>query len=168
MVTTLTLWGRVTHICVGDLTSIGSDNGLSPGRRQSIIRTNAGILLIRPFGTNFSEIIIEILIFSFRKKRLKVSSAKRRPFCLGLNELTNRSFWTWLVVKKKKSDGLIHQVRVSDIYVAWNVSYRRPWRCLDTRRRLALLMHSIQLIWPWMIWSTFFLSFAAPTCVTVQ
>ena len=35
--------------------------------------------------------------------------------------LTNRSFWTWLVVKKK-SDGLIHPMRVSDIYVAWNVS----------------------------------------------
>ena len=85
---TLTHWGRVTHICVSDLTSIGSDNGLSPGRRQAIIRTNAGILLIRPLGTNFSEILIEILTFSFKKMRLKVSSAKWRPFCLGLNELT--------------------------------------------------------------------------------
>ena len=26
-------WGRVTHICVSKLTIIGSDNGLSPGRR---------------------------------------------------------------------------------------------------------------------------------------
>ena len=26
----LTHWGRVTHICVGNLTIIGSDNGLSP------------------------------------------------------------------------------------------------------------------------------------------
>ena len=50
----LTHWGRVTHICISDLTSIGSGNGLSPGRRQAIIRTNAGILLIRPLGTNFS------------------------------------------------------------------------------------------------------------------
>ena len=83
----LTHWGRVTHICVSDLTSIGSDNGLSPGRRQAIIRTNAGILLIRPLGTNFSEFLGEILIFSFKKMRFKVSSAKRRPFCLGLNEL---------------------------------------------------------------------------------
>ena len=83
----LTHWGRVTHICVSDLTSIGSDNGLSPGRRQAIIRTNAGILLIRPLGTNFSEFLVEILIFSFKKMRLKVSSAKRRPFCLGLYEV---------------------------------------------------------------------------------
>ena len=44
----LTHWGRVTHICVGNLTIIGSDNGLSPGQRQAIIWINAGILLIRP------------------------------------------------------------------------------------------------------------------------
>ena len=44
----LTHWGRVTHICIGNLTIIGSDNGLSPGRRQVIIWTNAGILSIGP------------------------------------------------------------------------------------------------------------------------
>ena len=33
----LTHWGRVTHICVNKLTTIGSDNGLSSGRRQAII-----------------------------------------------------------------------------------------------------------------------------------
>ena len=83
----LTHWGRVTHICVGNLAIIGSDNGVSPGRRQAIIWTNVGILLIGTLGTNFSEILIEILIFSSKKMRLKVSFAKRRPFCLGLNVL---------------------------------------------------------------------------------
>ena len=77
----------MTHICVGNLTIIDSDNGLSPGRRQAIIYTNAGILLIRPLGTNFNEMLIEILTFSFMKMRLKVSSAKWRPFCLALNVL---------------------------------------------------------------------------------
>ena len=52
----LTHWGGVTHICVVKLTIIGSDNGLSPGRRQAIIWTNAGILIIGPLETNFSEI----------------------------------------------------------------------------------------------------------------
>ena len=84
----LTHWGRVTHICVSKLTIIGSDNGLSPDRRQAIIWNNAGLLVIGPLGTNFSEIFIEILTFSFKKIPLKVSSAKRRPFCLGLNVLT--------------------------------------------------------------------------------
>ena len=34
-------WGRVTHIWVISLIIIGSDNGLSLGRRQTIIWTNA-------------------------------------------------------------------------------------------------------------------------------
>ena len=80
----LTHWGRAPHICVGKLAIIGSDNGLSPGRRQAIIWTNTGILLIGPLGTNCSEIIIEIYIFSFKKMHLKMSSGKWRPFCLGL------------------------------------------------------------------------------------
>ena len=88
----LTHRGRVTHICVSKLTIIGSDNGLSPDRRQAIIWTNAGLMLIGPLGTNFSEILIEILTFSFKKMRLKVSSAKRRPFCLGLNVLMSDLF----------------------------------------------------------------------------
>ena len=83
----LTYWGRVTHICVDKLTIIGSDNGLSPDRRQAIIWTIAGISLIRPFGTNFIEILIEIHAFSFKKMYLKMSSGKWRPFCLGLNVL---------------------------------------------------------------------------------
>ena len=63
----LTHWGRVTHICVSKLTTIGSNNGLSPGRRQAIIWTNDGILLIRTLGTNFSEILSEIHSFSLKK-----------------------------------------------------------------------------------------------------
>ena len=104
----LTHWGGVTHICIVKLTIIGSDNGLSPGRRQAIISTNAGILLIGPLWTNFSEILtkiqnfqnciwkyrlwngihfVEIYTFPFRKMHLKMSFGKRRPFCLVLNVL---------------------------------------------------------------------------------
>ena len=46
----LTHWGRVMYICVDKLTINGSDNGLSPVRRQGIIWTNYGILLIGPLG----------------------------------------------------------------------------------------------------------------------
>ena len=84
----LTHWGRATHICVGNVTIIGSDNGLSPGRRQAIIQTYAGILSIGALGTNFNEISIGIQTFSFEKMHFKMSSAKWRPFCLGLNVLT--------------------------------------------------------------------------------
>ena len=84
----LTHWGRVTHIWAGKLTNIGSDNGLSPGRRQAIIWTNAGISFIGPLGTNFSEFLIVIHTFSFNEMHLKMPSAKWRLFCLGLNVLT--------------------------------------------------------------------------------
>ena len=40
---------------VSKLTVIGSDNGFSSGRLQPIIWTYAGILVIRPMGTNFTE-----------------------------------------------------------------------------------------------------------------
>ena len=87
---------RVMHISVRKLTSIGSDNGLAPGRCQAILWTNAWIFFIGPLGTNFSENLIEIMIFSFKKMCLKVSSAKWRPFCLGLNVLGCHSFhWVW-------------------------------------------------------------------------
>ena len=86
-ITNLTHWGRVTHICVSKIIIIGSDNGLLPGRRQAIIWTNAGILLIGPMETNFNEILIAIHTFSFKKMHLKMSSGKRWPFCLGLNVL---------------------------------------------------------------------------------
>ena len=85
----LTHWGQVTHICISRLTTIGSDNGLSPDRRQAIIWTNAGILLVGPLGINFSENFIKNHTFSFTKMHLKMSSRKWPPFCLGLNVLTH-------------------------------------------------------------------------------
>ena len=91
----LTHWGRVTHIYVSKLTIIGSGNGLSPERRQSIIWTNAGMLLIEPLGTNFSEILIEIQTFSLKKIRLKMSSVKCCSFRLGPNVLTTYKILCW-------------------------------------------------------------------------
>ena len=78
----------VTHICVSKLTIIGLDNGLSPEWRQASIWNNAGILLIWTLGTNFSDFLIKIYTFSFKKIHLKMSSAKWWPFCLGLNVLS--------------------------------------------------------------------------------
>ena len=72
----------MTHKCVSKLTIIGSDNGLTPHRCKAIIRTNAGILLTGPLGTNFSEILIKIHIFQFKAIHLKMSSAKCRPLCV--------------------------------------------------------------------------------------
>ena len=98
----LTHWGRVTHICVGKVTIIGSDNGLSPDRRQAIIWTNAGILSIGPLGTKFSEILIAIHVFSFKEMHLKMSSVKWRPSCLGPIVL-NKIIWVSMVATSSPS-----------------------------------------------------------------
>ena len=92
------------HICIGNLTIIGSDNGLSPGRRQAIIWTNAGMLLFKPIATNFSEILIKIITFSFKTMHSKVSSGKQRPSCLGLNVLRRclNQMWVHRQVKATK------------------------------------------------------------------
>ena len=47
------------HICVSKLSIIGSDNGLSPGWHQVIIKINAEIVLIEPSATIFSGISVE-------------------------------------------------------------------------------------------------------------
>ena len=75
----------MTHACVSKLTIIGSDNGLSPDRRQTIIWTNDGMILsIRNLGTNLSEILSKIHTFSFTKMHLQMSSAaiSSWPQCL--------------------------------------------------------------------------------------
>ena len=75
---------------VVDLIITGSDNGLSPGRHQTIISTNAGILLIGPLGTNVDEIVFKTRKFSFKKINLNMSSVAWQLFCLGLNVLNEK------------------------------------------------------------------------------
>ena len=71
---------------------IGPDNSLSPDRRQAIIWTNDGILLIGHLGTNFNEILIGSHTFSFKNIHLKIPSGKWLPICFGLNVLTDIAF----------------------------------------------------------------------------
>ena len=75
-------------------TIIGSNNGLLPGWCQVIIWTNAGILLIGPLGTNFSEILIEINSFSFKKMHMTTLSAKMEAILSQPQWLTLSYYWT--------------------------------------------------------------------------
>ena len=121
------------HICVGKLIIIGSDNGLSPGRRQAIIWTYDGILSIGPLGTNVNEILIEIYIFSFRNIHLKMSSAKWRLFRLGLTVLLlfgilllvlvhTNSDRTWPAIKWYNTWHIINEVST---YIRFKISTKR-------------------------------------------
>ena len=91
----------MTHIFISKLILIVSDNGLSPGRHQAIIWTNAGILLIESLGIKFREISIEIHTFSITKMHLEISSVKWRPFCLGLNAFRVVLWLGWLMVRRQ-------------------------------------------------------------------
>ena len=64
------------YICVSKLFIIGSDNGLSPSRRQAITWFNAGLLSIELSGTNSSENWIWIQNISFKKMHFNMPSAK--------------------------------------------------------------------------------------------
>ena len=75
----------MTHIFVGKIIIISSDNGLSPDRCQAIVWTNAGLLSIEPLRTYFSENLIKIQPFSLKKMQVKMSSAKWRPSYFGLS-----------------------------------------------------------------------------------
>ena len=132
----MTHWGRVTHICVSNITIISSDNGLSPGRRQALIWTNAEILLIGPLETNFSEILIGIQTFSFKKMYLNISSAKWRPFCLGLNVFSwigvgyslNHYRKRWLIVNptsqnKRRWNYLSKYAQFINLTFGWCINY---------------------------------------------
>ena len=110
----------MTHTCVSKLTTIGSDNGLSPGRCQAIIWTNTGILLIGPLGTNFIEILIGIQTFSFKKMHLKMSSAKWRSFCLGLNELSMHFNLT--TITSRPSQNRCHFADVILKRISWSLN----------------------------------------------
>ena len=132
-VSRLTHWGGVTHICGSTPTIIGSDNGLSPGWRQAIIWTNAGILSTGPVGTNFIEILMEILIFSFQKMSLKVSSAKWR-FCLGLNVWTHGDLvMTWRMVNLwwQTSKKLLHESMLA--FANWTAVNKLQWNFYEQK-----------------------------------
>ena len=96
-------WGRVTHICLSKLTIIGSDNVLSPGRHQAIIRTNAGILLNGPLGTNFSEMLIK------KKNHLFLHSCWN--FHWNLFQMVQFICHNWLLNKRlsKQSSGWLFE-----------------------------------------------------------
>ena len=87
----LTHWSRVMpiiYIYSSKLTIIGSDNGLSPGQRQAIIWTNAGILLIQTLGAKVSEILSDIHTFPFEENAFenavcKMVATLSQPQCIN-------------------------------------------------------------------------------------
>ena len=108
---TLTHWGWVMHICISKATGIGSDNGLSPGRRQASIWTNAGILLIQTLGTNFRWILSEIhtssimfIVFFWTNSRYDVHPCFHDYFQICRNVDIKHSLYTFWINPLRPGD----------------------------------------------------------------
>ena len=87
----LTHWGRVMNICVGNLTIIGSDNGWSaPSHYLNQCLNIVDWTLRNKLQWNFYR---NSNIFIHEKMHLKMASAKWRPFSPGLNMLT----WPYMI-----------------------------------------------------------------------
>ena len=104
----------ISECLFSKLTVTGSDNGMSSNRRQANIWTNAGILLIGPSVTNFREISIRILSFSFKKIQLKMSSAKMTTILSREGRGGGGFFGHWLKSLCSGANVLIH---ISDIFM---------------------------------------------------
>ena len=68
--------------------AFGSDNGLSPIRRQAIIYTNAILLSIGPLGTKFSQNVFEIQTFFIQENAsenvvCEMADILFRPHCVN-------------------------------------------------------------------------------------
>ena len=134
----LTHWGRVTHMYIDKLTIIGSDNGLLPGRCHAIIWTNDGISLIKPLGTNFSEILSKVHTFSFMRMHMKMLSAKSWPFCLGRNVLNDRIHF-WQSVRLSLRSQAWTKYHIFMLLCSFLESYRKPWQA-----------HNVTLLRKWL------------------
>ena len=120
----LTHWGWVTHICIGILTSNGSDNGLLPGPRQAIIWTNAGIVLIEPLETNSVKFYSEFKHFHSRKCIWKCHLENgvhfSRPQCVN----TTKAWIKWLTFRNLHIQVDFVLTILSFIIVWWYGSYQ--------------------------------------------
>ena len=130
--------GRVTHICVDNLTITGSNYGLSPGRRQAIIWTNARILLIGPLGTSFSEILIAIATFSFKNMHCICRLENGGHFvsasmCLysNLHYVYGNLLYEYMVKKNSISQHIWMDINIHYIDLGPRLRDRRSWNDLD-------------------------------------
>ena len=122
---------------------IGSDNGLSPALRQAIIWTNDNIILqIRPLGTNFSA--IEIQIFSLKKIHSKMAAILSQLYCVK-----NLHAWYYLIQSIQNDKELLFLNTAQFLQYLTNMLHIILMGCfLDIQRIFFCNMNSI--IWGYM------------------
>ena len=138
----------MTHLCVSNLTIISSDNGLSPGRRQAIIWTNAGMLLIGPLGTNFNEVLIEIHTFSLKKNPFKnavwnMAAILSRPQCVKDYHPRLKITDSGILGPRKTPNFLFRSTHFNVLLIAYNHQHKYQitiHQCLKSKNMKQSLM----------------------------
>ena len=132
---------------------VGSDNGLSPDWRQAIIWTNAGILLIGPLGTNFREILIEIVKLSFKENAFEnvvceTAAILPRPQCVNWqNKMANVVTQKWCMLIPRIFPSI--HLRVSQCFYSGNgktMSRRKPFPALTGTKISTILWYHLAII----------------------
>ena len=129
----LTHWGRVTHTCVGNLTIIGPDNGLSPGRHQAIIWTNPGTLMnkLQWNFNRYSNIFIQEN--AFENVVCEMASILPQPQCVKLSAV------------KFKLVELYVEYNVSPwVYVEHGIYVTVPWFCIIEKTSGGTMLEDIR------------------------
>ena len=134
----LTHWGQATHICVTELVGISSGNGQSPIRHQAINWTNAGIFHIGALEKQFREIFIEIKTFPLKETRLKITSAKWWPLCIGLFALIIHALnpCCWWQISPKMSRKYVCLEECVNMIMEFDKQYQGHFGRDDTARGL--------------------------------
>ena len=121
----LTHWGRVTHICVGNLTIIGSDNGLPPGRRQAITWTKCWNI-VNWIPRNKYQWHFNRNSYNFiQENAFENVVCEMASICLGLNLLKHVN-----TVLHQAVDIIIEFIHVYQrllIYSIWCVLQKKPF-----------------------------------------
>ena len=144
----------MTHKCVSKLIIIVSDNGLSHGDKPLSELTMNGLLnqcwnIVNPnLRSNFSEIVSEIHIFSFRKMHLKMSAAKW-PFCPGLNVSTICHVFTAYIQMLGLIVRYISHLTYfqSEKLCIFSLSHNMPWNRITSFALLFCLVSHAYMIW---------------------
>ena len=84
--------------------------------------TNAGILLIEPLGTNFSEILIAIYVFSFKKMHSKMSENGGHFVSASMSYLLLSKGEPWTIIQKSAKSVITFVVIFKFIFLYENRS----------------------------------------------
>ena len=108
---TLTHLPLVPPVCVSELGSNDSGNGLSPFRCQSITWTNADLLSIDPLGTYFREIWIKI------QKRFIHENAFQNAVC-EMAAILPRERWVNMRIWSQQN-----KAQQNSVHIIWETLY---------------------------------------------